>query len=188
MSETISCAGRPGRRGAPDLVTPAWTARAPSDGVTIRGTGSANPRSWNVVVTERTTCPTLLAGTSAITDPPNPPPVIRAPIAPAARLAVDSDVEFRAGHLVVVLQGPMRCGEQFADVGDVALAEQRDSAGHPVVLGDHMTDSAAQHIVVELVQRGRQFVDRQVAQGGDTEDVDGLFARGATLRIFPVGQ
>ena len=76
-------------------------------------------------------------------DPPNPPPVIRAPSRTRRQAGVDGDVEFGAGHLVVVLEGPMRCGEQIANVGDVSCAEQFDGARHPVVLGDHMPDPAA---------------------------------------------
>ena len=56
------------------------------------------------------------------------------------------------------------------------------------VLGDHVTDPAAQHVVVELVERRRQIIERQVAQGRHAEHRRRPLARGAALGVLAVGQ
>src|SRR5699024_11289351 len=55
--------------------------------VATRNTGAGNPSAANAPVTASATAGLAPAGTSAIADPPNPPPVIRAPSAPACRAA-----------------------------------------------------------------------------------------------------
>ncbi len=61
-------------------------ARAGLDHEVVR---ARHPRAANAVVIAARTASTLLVGTSATEEPPNPPPVIRAPSAPAC-LAVST--------------------------------------------------------------------------------------------------
>ena len=71
---------RPGARAMSQV-----SRRAPCAGVTVRSTGVVY-RWWvNVVVMAALMMSTRSVGTRAMTEPPNPPPVIRAPSAPAAR-------------------------------------------------------------------------------------------------------
>ena len=106
------------------------------------------------------------SSTSAIAEPPNPPPVIRAPCAPAATARVNGEIEFAARDLEVVAHRRVRLGEQRADRPDVgARLEQLDDAQHAGVLGDDVPRSAAQHVVVELLDA----VEVRVAQRRDAE-------------------
>ena len=59
---------------------------APSDGTASRNSGALQARRANAAVIASRTGPPA-AGTSASTEPPNPPPIIRAPNAPAASAA-----------------------------------------------------------------------------------------------------
>ncbi len=70
-------------------VTPAGNAsrRALVDGAASRNSGAVHERRAYASVTAARTAPPAVPGTSASTDPPNPPPIIRAPSAPAASAA-----------------------------------------------------------------------------------------------------
>ena len=57
--------------------------RAPGAGSASKTAGARKPRSANAACTALSTAPTSSTGTIAMTDPPNPPPIIRAPSAPA---------------------------------------------------------------------------------------------------------
>ena len=68
----------------------------------------------------RTTASRRSCGTSEIAEPPKPPPVIRAPSAPAWTAVADDGVELGAGDLEVVAHRGVRVAEQPADAGPVA--------------------------------------------------------------------
>src|ERR671912_2713743 len=56
---------------------------APGDGTTLNTVGAAKPDAANARVAASATASTFSFATSAIAAPPKPPPVMRAPIAPA---------------------------------------------------------------------------------------------------------
>ena len=58
-----------------------------SEGTASRNSGAVQPGRANASVIASRTGPPAVAGTSARTEPPNPPPIIRAPNAPAASAA-----------------------------------------------------------------------------------------------------
>ena len=60
---------------------------APADGTATNDDGGSKRRPANADSTARTDASTAVSSTSAITQPPKPPPVIRAPYAPAASAA-----------------------------------------------------------------------------------------------------
>src|SRR5918996_3037733 len=66
-------------------VAPQETRSAPADGSVARMSGSRYPAVANAARTDPATMSAPSAGTRAMAEPPNPPPVIRAPRAPAAR-------------------------------------------------------------------------------------------------------
>jgi hypothetical protein len=61
--------------------------RALADGTASRNSGAFQACRANAAVTASRTWPSPVAGTSASTEPPNPPPIIRAPNAPATSAA-----------------------------------------------------------------------------------------------------
>jgi hypothetical protein len=61
-----------------------WTRWAAADGTASRKPGSVQPRPAKAPRMRDRTSPAAASGTRAITEPPKPPPTIRAPNAPAA--------------------------------------------------------------------------------------------------------
>ena len=80
--------------------------------------------------------------------PPKPPPVIRAPSAPAARRGLDGQVDGRHGDLEVVAHRGVRGVSSGARSRSPPAPQQLDGLQHPLVLGDHVPDPAAHHLVV----------------------------------------
>jgi cytochrome P450 len=85
----LALAGRVKRRNATTIRGPVRlpvavypTRRALSDGTASRNSGKVHERAANALVTASRTG--AAEGTSASTEPPKPPPIIRAPSAPAA--------------------------------------------------------------------------------------------------------
>ena len=76
-----------GRRPGALSVPGSGTLPAPSEGSTGRKAGAPKPCRANESVTAATTWSARPAGSSASIEPPNPPPVIRAPSAPASEAA-----------------------------------------------------------------------------------------------------
>ena len=73
--------GRPPRAGGARRQT---SRPAPADGDTSKVRGDSQPASAKASATAARTAVTRSCGTSATAEPPNPPPVIRAPRAPAS--------------------------------------------------------------------------------------------------------
>ena len=119
-------------------------------------------------------------------DPPNPPPVIRAPSAPAARAASTDDVELGAAHLVVVAQRGVRGVEEPADLGQVAGPQGGDGLAHPADLGDDVARASAEDVLRQaregLVEPGRL----DVAQGRHPQLGGGPLGSRAALRVLAV--
>ena len=84
---TVSPAAR--RESYPEALASAGVSsfpsrRAPADGATGRTTGGSKPLAAKASTTASATWVCCWTGTSATAEPPNPPPVILAPSAPAA--------------------------------------------------------------------------------------------------------
>src|SRR5699024_2505817 len=76
--------------GPPDVLPRAAAQRAwpaPSDGGAWKASGRAKPGPAKAEAIAEATCSACSASTRALVEPPKPPPVIRAPWAPAARAA-----------------------------------------------------------------------------------------------------
>ena len=86
--------------------------------------------------------------------PPKPPPVIRAPSAPALPGGLDGQVDRRHGDLEVVPHRGVRGVQQRSQVRDPARAQHVGGLQHPGVLGHHVPDPAAHHLVGQPAQGG----------------------------------
>src|SRR3954469_11989573 len=85
VTSRISTSRLPGRNTP--RTQPTSTRPAPPATCTVNTDGGSNPAAANASVTAVVTEPTRGRGTSATADPPKPPPVIRAPTAPAPTAA-----------------------------------------------------------------------------------------------------
>src|SRR6266545_2045227 len=74
-------------RGPPRDVAYALWWVTPAAGATTKQLGGSKPEAANALVTAFVTVCSAAASMSASTQPPKPPPIIRAPYAPAARAA-----------------------------------------------------------------------------------------------------
>src|SRR3954465_2729877 len=114
---------------------------APADGVAASELGLVKPRSAKAFSIAARTDSAAGASTSAMMQPPKPPPVLRAPTAPAPgppptavpRLerGVDGHVELGDRDLEVVAQRGVRGGEQRADLAQPPGAQEFDGVLDP---------------------------------------------------------
>ena len=78
-------------------------------------TGAVKPAAAKASSTALVTVSASASSTSTIAEPPKPPPVIRAPSAPAASAGVDHQVQLGAGDREVVAQRGVALGQDRAD-------------------------------------------------------------------------
>ena len=116
---------------------------APRDGSTRMVRGGGQPRRANASATASAAGTRRSTSTSAMTQPPKPPPVMRAPESPGAEQRLLGEVERGDGHLVVVAQRGVGGRQQRPDVAGPPGLEQRHHVAHPLVLGDHVAHPAA---------------------------------------------
>ena len=127
------------------------------------------------------------SGTSPMTQPPNPPPVIRAPSAPADEQRLDGRVDLGHGDPEVVAHRGVRGGQGLADVGQPALVEQPGDARGRARPRSRRGGRSAQLVVVEPAERVGEVVARHVAQGRDAQLPSGLLAAAAAGAVLAVG-
>ena len=148
---------------------------APAAGRTLKMSGAAYPAPAKDRSTAARTSRSAPAGMRAIAEPPKPPPVIRAPSAPAERAAStarsssaqeiskSSRIEAWEASRSGPIAGGRRCREQF------------DRLQHAVVLGHDVADPAERLRVQEpagLVEVG----EPHLAQGRHAEDLGAQLA------------
>ncbi len=118
--------------------------------------------------------------------PPKPPPVIRAPSAPPAPGRLHGEVHGRHGDLEVVPHRGVGGVQQRAQLGDPARAQQVGRRQHPAVLGHHVPDPAAHHLVRQPAERGVEV--GHVAQRRHPEQPGGVLAAGPAGGVLAVDQ
>ena len=130
--------------------------------------GWPQPRATNAVVTAACTASTRSTGTSAIAEPPKPPPVIRAPTRPGLARDVDGHVELLAGDLVVVAQRDVRGDQQRSERVPVVGPQRLDERVHPGHLADDVPCPSQERLrqAVEGVDRGLREVLQPELLGG----------------------
>ena len=103
------------------------------------------------------------SGTSAMMQPPKPPPVIRAPSAPASLAA--STARSTVGTVISKSSRMEACEASSSgrQVGQPAGDEQLGRLGDPGVLGDHVADPPPHHLVGQRRQGGVEVGRRRAA-------------------------
>ncbi len=71
-----------------------------------------------------------------MTEPPKPPPVIRAPVAPAAMAGLYGRVGLGPGHLEVIAQGLVRRSQERAGLMQLPGPQQLGGLQYAAVLAD----------------------------------------------------
>ena len=115
-------------------------------------------------------------GNSASTEPPKPPPTIRAPAAPARLERLDRALDLGHGRLVVVAQARVRLVSRRADALEVARGERGGRRVDARVLAQHVAHAPVQRV-------GQPVGRRRVAQAGDAERLAGRGALRAALVV-----
>ena len=108
-------------------------------------------------------------GSRASTAPPKPPPIMRAPAAPARLSALDRRLDLGHRRLVVVAQAGVRGVEQPPDGLEVARAQRRDRLVDAAVLAQHVARAAPAGVGEPLDGvgiGGAEVLDAELAGGG----------------------
>ena len=121
-------------------------------------------------------------GSSASTEPPKPPPTIRAPAAPAALQPLDGGLDLRDGRLVVVAQRGVRGVEQLAD----ALRGRAPRAPRAVASTRAFSLTTWRARLSSVPSSAAR--SSRVAQRGDAERLAGGAALGAALVVARAGE
>ena len=96
--------------------------------------------------------------------PPNPPPIIRAPERPRNReRRIHQKIQLLAAHFVIVLQAAMGCHQQSAHLRKIAFAAGGHEIQNALVLADNVARASARRPDRESIRSCSSVASRKLS-------------------------